>query len=374
MGSMAVRILAEAGVDVLVLDRDPERGSHLAATVPGVDYRRFDVLEDDLVAVLDGQLPDVVLNTVGPFDTHGLAIMRRSIEAGIDYVDINDDWEPTQQALGLDDLAAEHGVTALIGMGASPGISNVLAREAVERLDAVDTLITGWAIGGTTSEPGAAQPSAAMVHLVHQSTGTVRVVHRGEFVDVPPLQRLEIDYPGIATVPVRLVGHPEPITLHRAFEGLGTCINVMAGPEWWFEGLRERMALVDDGTVTETAAAIDLEVNPISRPGDALRTVHTPGIWALASGTLDGHDRVVAVGLQRRPEGNMAGITAIPTAVAARLIASGVIDRPGVVTPEEVLDVDTLMPELEPYFTLPSPDGPLFEVVDAGGRVEVMLQ
>jgi len=58
--------------------------------------------------------------------------------AGVHYLDINDDWESTEAMLAMDAAARGRGVTAVIGMGASPGISNLLARHAMRRLDLVD--------------------------------------------------------------------------------------------------------------------------------------------------------------------------------------------------------------------------------------------
>ena len=53
-----------------------------------------------------------------------------AIEAGAHYLDICDDWEPTLDMLELGERARARGVTAVIGMGASPGLTNLLAMKA----------------------------------------------------------------------------------------------------------------------------------------------------------------------------------------------------------------------------------------------------
>ena len=44
---------------------------------------------------------DVVLNTVGPFFKFGYKILQTSLDANCHYMDICDDWEPTERMLKL---------------------------------------------------------------------------------------------------------------------------------------------------------------------------------------------------------------------------------------------------------------------------------
>ncbi len=70
---------------------------------------------------------NVVVNTVGPYYVFEKKILETVIDEGINYVDICDDTGATYDALALNEKAKEKGVTALIGMGSSPGITNILA-------------------------------------------------------------------------------------------------------------------------------------------------------------------------------------------------------------------------------------------------------
>ena len=63
-------------------------------------------------------------------------------------MDICDDWKPTLDILNdLDEMAKEANITALIGMGSSPGLTNLMAMLASSKLDQIDELITAWGIG-----------------------------------------------------------------------------------------------------------------------------------------------------------------------------------------------------------------------------------
>jgi lysine 6-dehydrogenase len=153
MGRVATRdamTLPEV-TEVVVADRDLAAARRLAAELSGtaasvqIGARQVDVTGD---AALDAVLgdADVVLNTVGPYYRFGLRTLRAAIRTRTDYLDICDDWEPIAQMLGLDAHARAAGVRAVVGMGASPGVSNLLAAKAVAGLDAVTDLFTAWPV------------------------------------------------------------------------------------------------------------------------------------------------------------------------------------------------------------------------------------
>jgi len=60
-------------------------------------------------------------------------------------------WKPTQDALEKDGEARRAGVTVLLGIGASPGLTNLLARHSADQLDEVDYIQTVW---GSKTLPG----------------------------------------------------------------------------------------------------------------------------------------------------------------------------------------------------------------------------
>ena len=81
----------------------------------------------------------IVLNTVGPFYKYGVDVLSAAIASGCHYIDICDDWEPTIEMMDLDQDARLNDVLAIIGMGASPGISNLLACLVCEELEPLKT-------------------------------------------------------------------------------------------------------------------------------------------------------------------------------------------------------------------------------------------
>jgi hypothetical protein len=64
--------------------------------------------------------------------------------------------------------------TALLGMGASPGVSNLLAVTAARELGGVEELYAGFDLDAAMPETHGAKPAAATIHGVHQLTGRIR--------------------------------------------------------------------------------------------------------------------------------------------------------------------------------------------------------
>src|SRR5215470_5552844 len=86
--------------------------------------------EDALVALIRGY--DVVVNTMTYH--FGLQATRAAIRAGINYLDLGG-LHNTPKQLALDEEARAAGVTIVLGCGATPGVSNVLARRGADDLD-----------------------------------------------------------------------------------------------------------------------------------------------------------------------------------------------------------------------------------------------
>lgn len=178
---------------------------------------------------------DVVFNAVGPFMRFGVPILEAVIEAGTDYVDVCDDGDATADLLDLHDKAKEAGVTALIGCGQTPGVSNMQAKQLADKLDRVDSIKIAWGTGvppvemlddgdlpddveaydANTTEEFIERNPSAWEHMVHSTTGEVDIWRDGKYDTIPAWDSGEyFDFAEpYGRVPVFYVGHPEPVTL-----------------------------------------------------------------------------------------------------------------------------------------------------------------
>jgi saccharopine dehydrogenase-like NADP-dependent oxidoreductase len=283
---------------------------------------------------------DVVINTVGPFFKFGPPVLRMAIECGCHYLDICDDWEPTVDMLELDAQAREAEVTAVLGLGASPGLSNLLALVSMRELDSVSEVYTGWNINGATPEAESSQSgvNAAMEHAILQMTGTVRVHQNGATRAVRPLEKVAVDYPGRGHQTARIFGHPEAITFPHHYPEIQTSLNLAHGMEdqrWIVLGIR---SLVDQKILSiRNAARLFGWLEALQSPSsgaELMRPDSLPVIYGLAVGKKNGQKASAATTFADVSDFGMGYATGVPLACGLELLSQGKITERGVFAPE----------------------------------------
>jgi saccharopine dehydrogenase (NAD+, L-lysine-forming) len=181
-----------------------------ALTSCGVNVVIIDGSEGALAAAVRDS--KVVVNLAGPYHLLGTRVLDAAIREGANYLDICDDADVTAQILSRDQRAAAAGITAITGLGSSPGTTNVLARVAVDFLGFPDetTVDISWIVDH-------ADLSRSVVeHLLH-CFATARA---GQASATPSWEELDprwVSFPEpVGRQRVVLLGHPEPLTLTRA--------------------------------------------------------------------------------------------------------------------------------------------------------------
>jgi saccharopine dehydrogenase-like NADP-dependent oxidoreductase len=127
---------------------------------------------------------DVILNTVGPYYVYGERIVKAAIEAKTNLVDVCDDGDATEKMLALDSKAKKAGVSMVVGLGATPGITNLMARTGADKLDHVDDIDTAWA--WTAIDPKMTG-SGIVEHYLHAVDGEVLTYKDGRQVMIPAM-------------------------------------------------------------------------------------------------------------------------------------------------------------------------------------------
>jgi saccharopine dehydrogenase (NAD+, L-lysine-forming) len=110
---------------------------------PRVKFVKLDVNDrETLVKTLRGA--DVVINAVQYY--HNIKVMKAALEAKTNYLDFGGLFRITLEQLALDQEFKDAGLLAIVGMGAQPGITNIMASYAVSKLDKVDEIVIrdGW--------------------------------------------------------------------------------------------------------------------------------------------------------------------------------------------------------------------------------------
>ena len=161
---------------------------------------------------------DIVLNCVGPFYKSVKTVLRAVIEERIQYVDICDDVDVTLDILKMDKAAKRAGITALIGMGASPGITNLFAKLVADTLlDVTDSVDIFHTHGGEPIEG-----AGVIGHRFHCMTIDIPMFLDGRlkyvkyFGEDGIALRQTFDFPIVGkNIPLYPYPHPEQVTLPK---------------------------------------------------------------------------------------------------------------------------------------------------------------
>lgn len=219
VGSVAVKTLTAQDVisDVVIGDWNIEKAQTLArelgSKVSAVKVNAED--EESIKAAVSGC--DIVLNCVGPFYKTVKKILSTVIEQKINYVDVCDDVDVTLDILNMDAQAKKAGILALIGMGNSPGISNLMGKFAAENLlDETDSIDIFHAHGGE-----AVEGEGVIGHRFHCMTIDVPMFLDGKLTYVKYFEpdgialRQSFEFPILGEVPLYPYPHPEQVTMPR---------------------------------------------------------------------------------------------------------------------------------------------------------------
>ncbi|MHA1975247.1 MAG: saccharopine dehydrogenase family protein [Candidatus Hodarchaeales archaeon] len=389
VGSIAIKTLASFSdfSKVIIGDLNEEKAHEIINEMPKnkVLYRKIDVMDTNELRKTIKNF-DVVVNCIGPFYEFGPIVLNAAIEAGIKYVDVNDDIDATQKVLEFDQKAKKQEVTAVIGLGSSPGVTNLLAKFASEQLlDEVETIDLYHAHGGEPEEgPG------VIYHRIHAMTIDIPVFIDGEFKTVSFFdergQALEetIDFQKIGKYRVHPYPHPETITIPRYITGVKRVTNkgTVLPPEYFYL----ITDLVKLGLGDEAPVKIrDIEIRPIDfaiayiiRERKRILKEKQFGqqkgcVKIVVGGTKDGKKHTIVFSLASEGEAMGEG-TGIPVALGAIMLQRGLIQEKGVLPPEACVDPLGFLGIMQEYLNLESAtakSSPLtIESIDHTGKID----
>src|SRR5215470_1054859 len=214
MGSEITRDLARTSdfEKIVIADWDLPKARTLADELGGgrVSAEQIDVSnEETLTEKLRG------FHVVANATTYhfGLIATRAAIRARVNYLDLGGLFNTPKQ-LELDEAARAAGVTICLGCGATPGVTNLLARHAADQMEQVDEVHIAFASFRSIA------PSAGLLDTVLDefSPGSRRFYWEdGGFVEVPAFsgaKRIRFSDP-VGEIETYYVPHSETHTLSR---------------------------------------------------------------------------------------------------------------------------------------------------------------
>jgi saccharopine dehydrogenase-like NADP-dependent oxidoreductase len=222
-GQSTVRDLATGGMfdSVIAADLNADLANASAkaagpkATAVTIDVRK----KAAVVKLLKGA--DVVVNAVQY--TFNLDVMAAALEAHVPYLDFGGLFHMTRRQLEMDEAFQRAKLLAIPGLGQVPGISNVLAMQACQDLDTVESLVIrdGWR-DLTVGAPEISftwSPSTFLDEMVLPA----QVFEGGVYQEYPPMSGAEeFEFgPPVGRTRVYRTLHSEPATLPESLRAKG---------------------------------------------------------------------------------------------------------------------------------------------------------
>jgi len=331
-----VRDLAESEEvgDLRLLDLDLARAQKVADEHGGPRAQAAVVdAREGLAAALDGV--DVLVNSASY--RINLDAMRACLTAGCHYIDLGGLYWMTGDQLELSDEFERAGLLALLGMGSSPGKTNVMAAQAVAELGETPHAIEIVAAGRDLDPPDGASFPYALQTLVDELTMEPMAQRDGKPVALEPMQpggSVELPFP-IGRADTIYTLHSEVRTFPASFGCAECSFRLSLNPATLAQV--QALAKADE---FELAAAAQAAM-PASPKTVSVHRVEAfgPSGSVIATATTT---PTVDWGI-----GGSIVSTAAPAAAAVRLLARGRISARGALPPELCVTAEDLFPELE---------------------------
>jgi len=338
-GTIAPAIVHDLGrseevAQMLLLDLDPDRAAAVAeqhgagrASAGAIDARA----PSELAGTIAGS--DVLVNTAAY--RINLAAMEACLTAGCHYIDLGGLYRKTLRQLQLHPRYQRVGLTALLGVGSSPGKTNLMAALGVRELDASVESIEVCAAGRDPQAKGRFSPPYALRTLLDELTLAPIVLRDGQPVELEPLTaggKVDFGEP-IGTADTIYTLHSELATFGDSFGAPEVSFRLSLAPAL-LERLKRLTGAGEEAAMRAAAEAVAPSARTVS--------VHLV--------TVAGGGRRVTVRAITRPHFGLGGSivsTAAPAAAAVRLIARGEVTARGVLPPERATEPEAMFAELE---------------------------
>jgi saccharopine dehydrogenase-like NADP-dependent oxidoreductase len=198
MGSGVVRdLLSDRSIcpitSILVCDRLQSRIDALLAELddPRLQGRVVDITKSSKVISVVEDV-DLCINSVPTLAGHQMTIFQACLEARTPYLDLGGLGTYTIKQKEMHQAFVDRGVTAVIGAGADPGMSNVICRVVADRLDTIEKINLYWAAELTGPEnPVLIPPYSVSTVLAEYAHPSIQFLD-GRHVEVAPMSGVEV--------------------------------------------------------------------------------------------------------------------------------------------------------------------------------------
>ena len=339
--------------EIMVADYNIDAANRLIKEIgdPRLKAVQFDARDyDSMLKLFPGH--DVVISGL-PCE-YDLTITKACVEVGVNGLDVATE----ENQWSYDAIAKEKDMVYIPGVGATPGITNAMARHAVNQMDEVEEIQINFA----AFRCPAPAPGLLVTFLweFDPRTETRFYVKNGERHMVGPFEGIKkVDFKGeIGVQEVCYIPHPETRTMPKSLGVKNVSVHGCFPPE----AMNLAKALVDWDLFDKTpftykgveTSIYDLVYEALLR---SPRTKETPvwgyGLIVEVFGKKDNKNLKIKLWNEHPPMAEWGGKAAyyknigIPLSIGAQMIARGDVKVRGVVPPEIAIDPVIFFDELK---------------------------
>lgn len=360
-GKIVSRDLLESGYSVLLCAND-DYGLDQLIEHKGADFTLIDLKEmDKVIRVLKKSGARVVVNCA--LDDFNLTVTKACLELGINYVDLGGVGKAdTYEQIALSDQFKEKGITAIIGSGSTPGVTNVMLRYVRPKFDIIHTVHVGFA---WKSNMPHFVPPFSIDAIAWEFSQKAEIFENGKYVLKHPTEcPFQYDYKGIGPQTTWYTDHMEHFTFREYLKDAGIK-NIVVCSSFPDHSRETILKLIELGfTKYNWQKEINeipikgVGIQPIDFTEALLRRIPIPkgyeekeNLFLKVWGEKNGKEKFVEMdalaGTLPGWEEHTCNVdTGMPASIMAQMIFEGVIKEHGVFPPEFVVPPGPFFAEL----------------------------
>lgn len=354
-GQICARDLLESGYSVMLAGRNKEGIKGLLKNKKaGFAYVDLSDIQNIINAIKKSGA-DVVINCAEL--TFNVDIMKACLKTGKSCTDLGGLQHVTVKQFALDREFRNKKLLCMTGCGSTPGISNVMAAYAIEKLDKINTIHLGFAWDSNIKK---FVVPYSMQSIFGEFTEDPVALHDGKFVKESRLRCMgTFDFKEIGRQTTYCIVHSEVYTFNRYFKNKGLKnVNYMAGfPEHSFRKIRTLLDLGFDSS--EPVEVGGVKIKPVDFTAKVLRGLKIPkgykeveNIWVKLYGEKNGRKKEIEMNCIVKTvkgwEGAGSNIgTGRTISIISQMLKNGNIKAYGVHSPEFAVPKDRFFKELK---------------------------
>ncbi|MBI4009746.1 MAG: saccharopine dehydrogenase NADP-binding domain-containing protein [Candidatus Aenigmarchaeota archaeon] len=363
MGKITVIDLVETckNCEIIVAGRDKRKAESFAKSFKKKNVKGVQIDVNNhkqLLSILKNS--DVVINSTQYY--MNLKVMKAALDANVNYVDLGGLFHMTKKQLKLHKRFKRKNLIAILGCGATPGITNIMAAYGARFLDKIDSIHVQFADEDYTNYNMPFVVPYSMYTIFDEFMKKPAVFQNGRIKFVEPLSGMEeIKFPSpVDKAACFYTLHSEVATFPVAFKdkGIKNC-SFKGGFD--FDFVNKVKFLIDAGLASEKPIKFrDAEIVPRDFtvkilnqliPSEKIKVNDIEFLRVELTGYSKNTKKRIVVyckAVTNKKWNLSAGSwdTGVPPSIAAQMIINGQINQAGVLPPEMCINPEIFFKEL----------------------------